>query len=274
MPNKFQATWASPSSIGDFINCPRAYYLKNVWKDDSKAKMSTVSPYLTLGSVVHEMLEPLAEIPSEQRKNKKFAPEFFKSWANYAGEKGGFDNDEQEEEFKQRGIAMLKNVKENIQYLEGETHFLMPKRSDLPWLWLSEKEEIILCGKLDWINKDDGYRVLDFKTGQRDEKEGSLQLPIYSILLNHFCKAEKVSAQYWYVARDSAPVEKKLPDVEESKKIILDIALKMKESRAAQKFDCPYGGCFACDDFEKILRGEGKFVGTNIYNAKLYKINK
>ena len=50
----------------------------------------------------------------------------------------------------------------------------------------NEEENIILNGKIDWLEyvpEDDSIRVIDFKTGKNDEKEGSLQLPIYILLL-------------------------------------------------------------------------------------------
>src|ERR1035437_4279352 len=32
--DKFNAVWVSHSSIGDFLKCPRLYYLHNVYKND------------------------------------------------------------------------------------------------------------------------------------------------------------------------------------------------------------------------------------------------
>lgn len=272
MANKFQAVWSSASSIGDFLSCPRAYYLKNIFKDSDGQKMAIVSPALSLGSVIHETLEPLLELHSEERKNKKLAPAFFSNWAQFSGERGGFDSEQQEKEFQERGIEMIKRAKANIHHLEGEAAFLMPKRSDLPWMWLSEEDELILCGKTDVILKKESYEVIDFKTGMNEEREGSLQLPIYKILLSHFLKTDKLRAFYWYLQKDDNLKEKELPPLEEAKEKILNIVRQMKVARAEKKFECPHGGCRSCQDFEKILRSEAKFVGHNAFRAKTFKI--
>jgi len=277
MLNKYQAHWLSHSSISTFKNCPLAYYYSAVFKDDEKCKISTVSPYMTLGLAVHSPLESLAEVPSEERKNKKFAPEFFKVWESMSGEKGGFENENQENEFKERGIAMLKNVKSNIQYLEGETAFLLPDHSELPWMWLSEEENLILSGKLDYIlKKENEYFVIDFKTGLKEEKADSLQLPIYRILLNHFLPGGDFRAAYWQLQTAAAPVEKQIPSLAESRELVLDIGRKIKQARLDKNFECPRGdsGCFACQGYQKIINGSATYIARGIYGAKMYKVNK
>lgn len=275
--NKFQAHWLSHSSISTYKNCPLAYYYSAVYKTEDKKKISTTSPHLALGCAVHAPLEALAEVASEDRKNTKFAPQFFKTWEEFSGDKGGFDNPEQEETFKQRGIEMLKNVKANIHHLEGESAFLLPDHNELPWFWFSEKENLILSGKLDFLIKEkDGYYVIDFKTGNNVEKETSLQLPIYRLLLNNFLGKSDFRAAYWYVAKDGAPVEKEMPSLEESRDLVMDIALKIRQARIDKVFECPNGdmGCFACRDYRKIIDGAATFVGLGTYGGKVYKINK
>ena len=59
MSDKFKAVWVSYSSISDFKKCPRAYYLKNIYKNPKTGKkIELVAPPLALGSVVHDVLEP------------------------------------------------------------------------------------------------------------------------------------------------------------------------------------------------------------------------
>ena len=55
----------------------------------------------------------------------------------------------------------------------------------------SPEENIILCGKIDWLkyNEDtDSVCIIDFKTGKHDENGESLQLPIYQLLLKNLQK--------------------------------------------------------------------------------------
>ena len=55
--DKFTATWISHSSISDFLKCPRAYYLKNMYKDPKTGhKIQLMSPPFELGKDVDEVI--------------------------------------------------------------------------------------------------------------------------------------------------------------------------------------------------------------------------
>jgi len=72
-PDKFAATWVSHSSICDFQHCPRAYYLKNIYKDPkTNRKLQIISPPLALGQVVHTVLESLSKLPADKRFQNGF----------------------------------------------------------------------------------------------------------------------------------------------------------------------------------------------------------
>ena len=47
---------------------------------------------------------------------------------------------------------------------------------------------------------------------------------------------------------------------------------KVKEAREKEIFNCPRGenGCFACEPYEAILRGEAKYVGIGRYGQNIY----
>ena len=70
--DKYSALWVSHSSIGDFIKCPRAYYLHNIYRTKDNRKINTVSPALSLGIAVHDTLENLANFKTEIRFNLPF----------------------------------------------------------------------------------------------------------------------------------------------------------------------------------------------------------
>ncbi|MBI1866394.1 MAG: PD-(D/E)XK nuclease family protein, partial [Candidatus Staskawiczbacteria bacterium] len=125
-----------------------------------------------------------------------------------------------------------------------------------------------------YIEKDDSVRVVDFKTGKNKEEKGSLQLPIYSLLLNALQKRKVSGASYWYVDKDDSPLSVELPDISESKENVLDLARKVKIARERMAFNCFYGpgGCFACRPFEKIISGQAEFVGLGEYNQEMYII--
>ena len=84
MQDKYSAVWVSHSSMGDFLKCPRLYYLHNVYKDpQTKKKMAIVTPYMSLGIAVHNVLEGLGDLKAEERKDvdllKKFEEELINS---------------------------------------------------------------------------------------------------------------------------------------------------------------------------------------------------
>jgi len=64
----YSAVYVSHTSISDFLVCPRAYFLKNVYRDPkTRHKIKLMSPPLALGQVIHEVLESLSLLPTEDR---------------------------------------------------------------------------------------------------------------------------------------------------------------------------------------------------------------
>lgn len=272
--NKFSAVWVSHSSMGDFLKCPRAYYLHNVYKDPKTGrKINIVTPAMSLGIAVHAVLEPLAKVKAEERMGRPLLELFEAEWKKVSGKKGGFLNEEIEKESKERGISMIRRVVEHPTPLLQKA---LRMKEDLPWYYLSEEHNIILCGKVDWMQyvpEDDSVHILDFKTGKSDEKENSLQLPIYHLIV-HNCQKRKVSgASYWYVDRDDTPKEVLLPDLKESYDRVFEVAYQVKQARDKKEFVCPKGGCMYCTPFEKIIAGTAEYVGVGEYNQDLYLIS-
>lgn len=278
MPDKYTAVWVSHSSMGDFIKCPRAYYLKNVYKDPkTKRKINIVTPSLSLGVSVHEVLEGLGDFPSEERMNRDLLEWFDEVWKKVTGIKGGFTSTEQEKEYKDRGIAMLKNVIKEPRFLT-QKRIKLPRGEMNPNFYLSEDGNIILNGLVDWIEylpESDSLHIIDFKTGKKEEDENSLQLPIYLLLCNALQKRKVTKASYWYLENDIV-VEKELPDLDTARRNVLEIALKVKDAREKQEFICPKGsrGCFHCQPFEKILKQDPAvtYVGIGGFNQDIYVV--
>lgn len=283
MPDKYSAVWVSHSSMGDFIKCPRLYYLHNVYKDPKNGrKMTLVTPHMSLGIAVHNVLEGLGDYPAAERMDRDLRAQFEEEWQKVTGKKGGFTGEEQEEEFKMRG-------KEMINTAIKDPRFLVNKRIKLPQsnmpcnFYLSEEDNIILNGLIDWIEylPDDTLHMIDFKTGKHEEKESSLQLPIYLLLCNALQKRTVSKASYWYLETDKM-VEKELPDLETARRDVYAVAIKVKEAREKKEFACPQGedGCMHCRVYEDILRlknGEEsnmEYVGVGGFNQDVYITKK
>ncbi|OIP74423.1 MAG: hypothetical protein AUK08_01405 [Candidatus Pacebacteria bacterium CG2_30_36_39] len=234
--------------------------------------MQIMAPALALGQAVHEVIESLSALPTNQRFNKSLIEKFQTSWQKISGKKGGFLDQQTEEKFKQRGEEMLRKVMDN----PGPVAQLSVKiKEDLPHYWLSETDGIILCGKIDWLQylpDTDSVHIIDFKTSKNKEKADSLQLPIYLLLVSNTQKRKVAKASYWYLGMNNEPEEVALPDPQESYEKILKVAKEMKLARQLNRFRCPEGenGCFSCKPFEKIIKGEAEFVGPGNYNQDIY----
>jgi len=227
---------------------------------------------MSLGSAVHEVLESLSILPTSERFKVSLLDRYKLAWAKVSGQVGGFTDQVTEESYRKRGEEMLRRVMTHPGPLQNKA---VKIKMNLPYYWISEEDNLILCGKLDWleyIEAEDAVHIIDFKTGIGEESVDSLQLPIYH-LLAHNCQTREVKkASYWYISRDDLPVEKKLPDLEKSKELVLKIGKEIKLARALNRFKCPMGdsGCKHCVPLEKIVQGKATFVGTGDYGTDLY----
>jgi ATP-dependent helicase/DNAse subunit B len=277
-PDKYSAVWVSHSSISDFLKCPRSYYLRNIYKNSiTGRKMTVMTPPLALGQAVHEVIESLATLPTEERLKISLVKKLDPAWLKVAGKKGGFKTYSIETEYRDRAIRMLMNLQEDPGPIEHPAIKIKTGSMGLPNYYLSEVDNIILCGKIDWLEyipESDSVRIIDFKTGKNEEKEDSLQLPIYLLLASNTQSKQISGAVYWYLDQDSGIVEKKLPKMEESYKKVLQIAIEIKNAREKGEFVCPHGGCNACRPYERILKGEGELVGTSETRQDIYILNE
>ena len=99
--DKYTAVWISHTSINDYLKCPRAYYLKNIYKDPQTGhKVQHMTPSLALGQAVHEVLDSLSLIPTKDRFAESLVLKFDKVWEKFTGKKGGFFDQATEEEYK------------------------------------------------------------------------------------------------------------------------------------------------------------------------------
>jgi CRISPR/Cas system-associated exonuclease Cas4 (RecB family) len=270
--DKFTAIWVSHSSIGDYLKCPRLYYLRNMYRDPkTHHKVSLMQPPLALGQVVHDTIDELSHLPVDERHMELLRESYEKRWLGVHGKLGGFTTEEEEEKVKAKGKSMIERV---IKYPGPLKKKAIKIRQELPYYWLSEDDNIILCGKIDWLEyleDTDSVHIIDFKTGKYDEDPDSLQLPIYYLLATH-CQTKNVEkASYWYLDRDPEPMPVDLPDPETSIKRVMELAKKIALARKLEHLPCPKKeGCRYCWPYENILQGKAELVGTNTYGQDLY----
>jgi len=270
-PDKYSAVWVSHTSISDFLACPRAYYLKHIYRDPKTGhKIKIMSPPLALGQIVHEVIESLSTLPVEQRFQKLLMDRYDEAWNNVTGKRGGFFSPEAEDTYKRKGREMIARVNKNRGPLARKA---VKITEELPHYWLSEQDNIILCGKIDWLEylpETDSVHIIDFKTSKYDEDEKSLQLPIYYLLVTNTQKRTVAQASYWYLERNDDLTSKELPDEKESYDRVIDVARQMKAARQLKVFNCPTGGCHACTPYEELVQGMGEFVFVDTYKTDVY----
>jgi len=276
MTDEYTATWVSHSSISDFLKCPRAYFLRNVYKNPKTGrKMAIVNPPMALGQAVHEVIESLAVLPVEERLKISLVKKLDPVWLKITGKKGGFKNHEEEMAYRERAMQMLINLQENPGPIIDKA-IKIKSKMNLPHFWLNEEDGIILCGKIDWLkynDNDDSVHIIDFKTGKNEEKEESLQLPIYLLIATNTQTKKVGGVSYWYLDRDSGIVEKALPDLGQSYDKVYKVAKRIQLARKINHFKCPKNGCYACGPYERILKGEGEFVGVSDTKQDIYIFN-
>src|SRR3989338_5347557 len=103
LKDKYSAIWLSYSSIKDFLNCPKAYFLKNIFKNPKTGrKISLMKPPLALGQVIHRVLDEISMLPVEERLSVPLQERFKKQWQRISGEAGGFKNKNEEEVYRKK----------------------------------------------------------------------------------------------------------------------------------------------------------------------------
>jgi hypothetical protein len=246
-----------------------------VYKDPTtNRKISIISPALALGQSVHEVVEALSVIPVNKRFSTPLNERFEQVWKKVEGEKGGFLSEAQEERFKNRGRKMLKRVMDNPGPIE---RLAVKIRQELPYFWLSEPDEIIMCGKIDWLEylaDEDGVHIVDFKTGKKQVKTDSMQLPMYQLLAEKTQKRPVLKASYWYLEHDDKPEEQELADTKEVGEAVLKTAKQIKLQKKLDRLNCPKNGCGWCKPYENILEGKAQKVGVNDFGQDLYVVDK
>jgi ATP-dependent helicase/DNAse subunit B len=274
--DKYTAVWVSHSSISDFLRCPRAYFLNNIYRDPKTGnKITLMSPPLALGQAVHEVIDSLSVLPAEKRFSEPLVPKLDSVWQKVSGKRGGFVNREVEEKYKNQAKEMLRRLNKHPGPLKN---LAVKIKMDLPYFWLSQEDNIILCGKVDWLEylpETDSVHIIDFKTGKTDADADSLQLPIYHLLVHNCQKRQVTKASYWYLKRADKPTQKRLPDLKKAQKEVLKIAKEIKLSRQLKRFKCPHKtGCRACKPYEAVIRGDAEFVGVDEFQQDIYILNK
>lgn len=253
------AIFLSYTSLSDFAKCPKVYFLKNVYRDPrNNYKLQIASPYLTLGSVVHDTINWY--IDSSQRPTTDQTTKQFRNfWQKYRGKRGGFTSLEDEASFGKRGLLMLDNFlshTENLGKSAPPVHF--PK--------IVVEGNVVLTGNMDYVEElpDRTLHIIDFKTGTKDEDDPT-QLYLYALLAESYFGKKVSKISYWYLDRDDKPKEAVLDPLEKTLNWLTEKGRQIKVAWEKNEWVCshPEGPCRDCQDYTAIISGKGEYVFTD-----------
>lgn len=235
-------------------------------------RLQISSPYLTLGSTVHDAIKWFLDMKG-QTSFEQLEAKFKNLWLKFRGKRGGFSLREDEANFGKRGLAILENFYKNWPILgksAPDIHF--PK--------YNLGENLVLMGNFDYIGDlpDGTLHVIDFKTGAKDEKD-PLQLYIYAILAEANFGKPVSTASYWYLDRDDAPKEIVLDPLVPKLDWIKEKAAELKKAIEKQEWICPAPDgarlCRECADYQAIIEGKGEFQFSDFrYKKDVYYLTK
>lgn len=260
--------YLSFTSLKDFLKCPNAYYLKNIYKDPkSGLRVQIASPYLSLGSTVHDSVKWFLDMKGQLTKDQLFT-KFRNFWLKYRAKRGGFISRDEEAQFGNRGLKMLDNFLANWTVLGKPAQVITFPKMNLV-------DNIILMGNFDFVGEreDRTLHIVDFKTGAKDE-EDTLQLYIYAILAEANLGKDVSAASFWYLDREDKPKEIVLDPLEGKLKWLVEKGKELTEALAKNKWICikaDQGFCRDCRDYQAVIDGSGEFQFTDFrYKKDIY----
>ena len=170
----------SPSRASQFKTCPKQFKFSNV--DKIKEPTNLVQ---AKGTTVHQALEDLYSLPSEERTSDTLYNLFRKAWSNVRGNDEHvnlFNSIEEEREWGQEGLNLLHN------YLKLENPKKLEPLEQERWV-RGSIEDLNLRGILDRMDEDkDGNLVIvDYKSGKsplaKYKEPRFFALKLYALLI-------------------------------------------------------------------------------------------
>jgi DNA helicase-2/ATP-dependent DNA helicase PcrA len=223
----------SSSAIDTYKTCPQKYLFSSLWKLRSGPHAA-----MSFGSVMHTTIKHfLAEV----RKGRTVAFEevitiFEREWTP-----AGFEDDYQQEGYKQDGIDQLRVFHSGMIAAPQEIE-AQEKTFELPM-----EDNIVVTGRIDQINRfGNGDReIVDYKTGRprtAEDAKKDFQLSIYALAATEILEFVPARLVFHYLT-DNSRVEtsREEKDLKKTRLAILETAANIRAGDFA-----PDPGLFKC----------------------------
>jgi len=216
----------SASSIEDYEDCPLKFKFGHYLKIPTGPQAA-----LTFGNIMHRSVRRYFELRAEGLASFEAVKGFYESsWRN-----SGFEDEYQEQAYKQAGLEQLRAFVEKQE--SSETLPLSMERS-----FSLDLGEVLLEGRIDQINplvpraqEDEGsVELIDYKTGRpRSQKDAdsSLQLSVYALAAQEEMKL-KPQRLTFYCLSNNQPVHtvRTDQDLKAVKAKILTVAERIRQN--------------------------------------------
>ncbi|NIT03795.1 Dna2/Cas4 domain-containing protein [Candidatus Saccharibacteria bacterium] len=254
----------SALNIYDSI-CHKQYYFEYLdpyashWENKKRIKQVQIEAgrrkELIFGGIIHDVLTSFFHLPPDRRGIGSVKEILESRWSGPRGAKRGFPDIKEEREAYERALKMLKgfvakaNLDPKIAYLPK------PKKKDDEFVKenyfkVDIGDGLQLTGVIDRIDKEeDGYHLMDYKTGKEKKKESDFQLMVYALLAEGALGMPLAKASYLYP--ESAKLTTFTPDSKSKNKALAKIKEIIGAIQADEEFEPqPSKMCYYCDFVE------------------------
>jgi DNA helicase-2/ATP-dependent DNA helicase PcrA len=230
----------SASSIEDYEDCPLKFKFAHFLRIPTGPQAA-----LTFGNIMHRSVRRYFELRAKGAASFEAVKEFYEaSWR-----KSGFEDEYQEQAYKQAGLEQLRAFVE-----KQESNETLPL--DMESYFSLDLGEVLLEGRIDQINPlvprapadEDAVELIDYKTGRpRSQKEAdnSLQLSVYALAAQEEMKL-KPRRLTFYCLSNNQPVHtiRTERDLKAVKAEILTVAEQIRQGHFSAE---PGFVCKFCD---------------------------
>jgi DNA helicase II / ATP-dependent DNA helicase PcrA len=225
----------SPSAVSNYRSCPQQYLFSRSWRLREGPKA-----VLSFGSVMHTTIKRFVD---QLRRGVKLPFEDVARVFNIEWSSAGFEDDYQEQGYKQEGLEQLRTFYTSIietptQVLELEKSFELPLANN-----------VTIIGRMDQVNSLGGkdVEIIDYKTGKPkkdNDAKRDLQLSLYALAAKEIFEWNPVRLVFHYLQNNQIQVTARDDkQLDEAQKIVLEAA---DDIRAGQFSPNPGYVCRSC----------------------------